>query len=110
MMKENEEWTVNNDARTLVSNYVVFKATEATLIESNRGDYLVINCPDSKYLHKTEDSARRGQEGLSSFVGRIGVGEFKEEVLVLSTIEKSENFDELRNQLECLVLKFVVSL
>jgi hypothetical protein len=96
---ENEDWKVNQDAKAIVSNFAVYKATEASLIESNpscRGDYLVVNGADSKFLHKTEDSALRGKDGPHSFVGRIGAGEFKEEVLALSVVEKPENFDDIR--------------
>ena len=89
--KGDGDWKVNEDAKAIVANYSLFKETEASLIERNPsclGEYLVINGPDSKFWAKTEDSALRSKEGPHSFVGRIGAGEFKEEILVLAGKEK----------------------
>lgn len=99
--KVNEHFIVNTDAKALVSNYAVFKATEARLIQekpSCRGEYLVVDDKDSRFLHKTEDHALRGRAGPHSFVGRIGAGELKEEILVLGASEKPPGFVYLRNQ------------
>eukprot|EP01036_Dinobryon_divergens_P023608 gene23609-31973_t len=99
--KENENWVVNPDAKAVVSNYVIFKEREASLIRKDpscRGKYLVVNGKDSIFLHETEDSAFRGTESPYSFVARIGAGEFKEEVLALSAIEKLATLDALNIQ------------
>ena len=67
---------VDCNAMKFVDNYVIFKETEASLLEKGetwRGAYLVVNNADDKYLHETEDSALRGKEGKYSFVGRIGL-------------------------------------
>ena len=101
--KENENWVVNPDAKAVVSNYATFKEKEAALLRKNpsfRGKYLVVNGKDNIFLHETEDSAYRGKGSPHSFVARIGAGEFKEEVLALSVIEKPTNFDALDTRSE----------
>jgi hypothetical protein len=84
---------VDRNAMKFVDNYVIFKDTEALLLEKDetwRGAYLVVNNADDKYLHETEGSALRGKEGKHSFVGRIGYNEKTAEVLALGQQEKRE--------------------
>eukprot|EP01038_Epipyxis_sp_PR26KG_P011426 gene11426-15311_t len=73
---ENGEWRINSNAITLVSNFVEYKTTAANLIMKNpscRGEYLVVDSSDSKFWHRTEDSALRGLDGPFSFVGFIKI-------------------------------------
>ena len=83
---EHNDVRVDRNAMKFVDNYVIFKDTEASLLEKDetwRGAYLVVNNADDKYLHETEGSALRGKEGKHSFVGRIGYNEKTAEVLAL---------------------------
>ena len=52
-----------------------------------RGAYLVIDNEESRFAHFTEDSAFIGRKYDYSYVGKIGLGNCKEEILLLSLIE-----------------------
>eukprot|EP00981_Chlorochromonas_danica_P014598 scaffold8384_cov161-Ochromonas_danica.AAC.5 len=93
---KSDGWAVNEKLKSILPNYVVFKAVELDLLTrdpSTRGAYLVINGPSSRFLHETHDSAWRARETDLSFVCRIGIEDSSDEVLVLSPVEKPNNFD-----------------
>lgn len=57
---KSDGWTVNEKIKSILPNYVIFKAVESELLArdpSTRGAYLLINGPHSRYLHETHDSA-----------------------------------------------------
>ncbi len=93
---KSEGWKVNERVKSILPNYVIFKALEHDLLvrdPSTRGAYLLINGPCSRFLHETHDSAWRGRDTELSFVGRIGIEDSSNEVLALSPIAKPNNFD-----------------
>lgn len=101
---KSDGWTLDERLKSLLPNYVIFKKVEGELIArdpSTRGAYLVINGPNSRFLHETFDSAWRDRESDLSVVGRIGIEDCSNDVLTLSLVEKpNENFDTLQ-QLHC---------
>jgi hypothetical protein len=70
--------------RERTRNYSLFKKLESDLIArdpSKRGEYIVVNNPESRFLCVTEGIALETATGSASFVGRIGRGEVEEEIL-----------------------------
>jgi hypothetical protein len=95
---ESDGWTVNEQIKSILPNYVIFKEVEKSLLAQDpgtRGAYLLIDNSESRFLHETHDSAWRARESDFSFVGRIGMEDSSEEILALSSVEKPENFDTL---------------
>lgn len=95
---------VDEDAKKHAKNFAIFKEVEASLIEKDpdfyRGAYLVVDDDKSRFVHFTEDSAFKGRNDPQSYVGKIGCGEFKEEILLLSDVEKPPDFDSFENRYE----------
>ncbi|RYG94745.1 hypothetical protein EON65_57010 [archaeon] len=90
-------WVVNEEVKSVVRNYVVFKKLESELLQQNpscRGAYLLVNSPTSRFVYETHDSASRDKEP-HGFLGRIGIEDSSEEVLALAGVEKPDNFDNL---------------
>ena len=93
------EWTMDENIRTLVRNYVIFQKLEAEILEtdpSTRGGYLLVNSNDSRFFCETMDSAYRKMSGPYSFIGRIGVDNDSEEILALSAVDKSGGIRRIR--------------
>jgi len=90
------DWVINEDVRSILPNYVLFKSLESELKKdpSRRGAYLLVNSPNERFVYETFDPASRDKAN-HGFLGRIGQEESSDEVLVLSAIEKPENFDDL---------------
>ena len=78
---------INEEAVKRTENYVIFKQIESNLIEKDptfyRGAYLVIDNEESRFVHFTKDSAFKSRKHINSY-GKIGLGDCKEEILVLS--------------------------
>jgi hypothetical protein len=94
----NGEWKINENVKSTINNYVIFRKLEIVLLDrdpSYRGAYLVVNDGDSKSVHETYDSACRAISSDHAFIGRIGRDASSETVLALSNIEKPVDFDEI---------------
>jgi hypothetical protein len=76
----------------------VFKHLESQLIREDplkyRGAYLLVNSPTSRLVYETHDPAWRNKSP-HGFLGRIGLEDSSEEVLVLGDVENPPNFDNL---------------
>ena len=96
--KRSGDWVVNEELKSVVRNYVVFKQLESQLIERDpfkyRGAYLLVNSPTTRLVYETFDPAWRNKSP-HGFLGRIGIEDSSEEVLALGAIEKPPNFDNL---------------
>jgi hydrogenase maturation factor len=81
--KECGVWVEDEYIRAILPNYVVFKEVEASLLAdaANRGAYVLVNDPESRFLHETFDSASRAQTNEYAFIGEVGADETTEERL-----------------------------
>jgi hydrogenase maturation factor len=81
--KESGVWVEDEYIRAILPNYVIFKEVEASLLTdaANRGAYVLVNDPESRFLHETFDSASRAQTNEYAFIGKVGADETTEEGL-----------------------------
>jgi hydrogenase maturation factor len=81
--KESGVWVEDEYIRAILPNYVVFKEVEAFLLAdaANRGAYVLVNDPESRFLHETFDSASRAQTNEYAFIGEVGADGTTEEGL-----------------------------
>lgn len=82
--KSTGDWVVNEEVKSILPNFVVFKQLEAELIAKDpscRGAYLLVNSPTERFLCETHDSAWRAK-APHGFVGKVGIEDSSEEVLL----------------------------
>lgn len=80
--KTSEGWVVNEEIKSTLPNYVLFKQLEAKLIAEDPswyGAYLLVNNQDARFVYETFDSAWRSKDP-SGFLGRIGIEYSSEDV------------------------------
>jgi hypothetical protein len=93
--KSTGDWVVNEEVKSILPKFVVFKELESRLISENpscRGAYLLINSPSERFVYETHDAAWRDKDP-HGFMGRIGIEDSSEEVLALGTVEKPPHFE-----------------
>lgn len=82
--KSTGDWVVNEEVKSILPNFVVFKQLEEELIAKDpfcRGAYLLVNSPTERFLYETHDSAWRAK-APRGFVGKVGIEDSSEEVLL----------------------------
>ena len=81
----NNNWVVEEDVRSFISNYIMFKQLESELIEKNssyRGNYLLVNGPTERFVYETYDPASRDL-APDGFLGCIGIEDSSNDILLV---------------------------
>lgn len=94
--KSTGDWVVNEEVKSILRNFVVFKQLESRLISENpscRGAYLLVNNPSKRFVYATHDAAWL-DKNHDGFIGQIGIEDSSEEVLALGAVEKPPHFDD----------------
>jgi len=94
---ENGVKTIITETAKLARNFILFRVRERDLVDKYLGYYLLVNSEDSAFLSDVKGSVLEKQNSPYSFIGVVGCPASKMSVLMLSTDQKPEGFDDVED-------------